>query len=475
MSNVFEDWMEIGVQAQFAALWADNAAGALELVPANAATFIAKTITILNDDATKPNVTAPAGKLTVAADAISKVAAKKDLYLQIVGLWHTFAKKRDATGSDSTKDDTFHIKANGDVVIQNKAGDVIATAQSHATITDSDFQRCHDMRDNNTRNSCVKYLAFVAGVGQATNRKVPAFTDLGKINDGQGPDLHAQVAHAYAVLKRVNWYARPHTESNKDFAYTFDDFSVEERKETSLQGSLKYMIDTAPKTVNDWIVDATTWSAAVADDKLSDLGRLVKECYTLVNANPNVKKAVVDQQRFSEVKTRPTGLSRMSSLAGPMRTLHGMYAAPGHSSHVLLPAMMGAGQVGGGASTAAGLRSKLDGLLPVLAQNNKRLSAETFAAFTRKLNTLEAYEKDVQDFMHRLRNVDTDKLNTVASPVVNDTDIVAFEKKSQAVTRATAVLSNALGNIAHYGRPIIIQNVAAPAAPTAAASGHYTL
>ena len=499
MSNVFESWITEGAQRNFTAAWnvLDGSStkvqidAALALTTGDAARFINTTSDVLWGR-NKQNVDVTTGvsiTLIMAADAngagsqlalwrqeLQTPDKKLALYNQIVGLWHTFARGHSPSaaghGASATGDDTFKILANGDVVIQDKAGKVIATAQSRSTITESDFQNCHNMKTDSTKESCVKYLAFVAGVGTATDRVALDFKDLGMVTDNQPADLHAQVAHAYAVLKRVNWYA--HTGSEDAFAYTFEDFSVEERKEPSLQKALGYMLN--PAALGSFGADLTGWASAVKDTNLTNLGKLVKACYTLVNNNPAIKNAIVEQQRFSPAKVRTVGpLARMTSLKGPMRTLHGMYAAPGHSSHVLLPAMMGAGQVGGGSSTAAGLRAKLDGLLPVLAQNNKRLSAESFAAFTKKLNTLEAYEKDVQDFMHRLRNVDTDKLNTVASPVVNDTDIVAFEKKSQAVTRATAVLSNALGNIAHYGRPIIIQNVAAPAAPTAASSGQYTL
>jgi hypothetical protein len=470
MSNVFESWMLNGVQAQFETLWRTDATGALKIVPTDAAAFISKTISVL-DSNTKVVLSAAQQLVPTRGTTNAALVADAALYDQIVGLWHTFSRNRStdaAPAASATSGDTFKILANGDVVIQDKDGKTVATAQSRSTITESDFQKCHDMKTG-TKESCVKYLAFVAGVGTDTNRVSLDFSDLGKTKDGEPADLHVQVAHAYAVLKRVNWYA--HTGSEDAFAYTFEDFSVEERKESSLQSALQYML--VAGTAAPFGANPTDWAAAVADMQLSRLGRLVKACYKLVNANPAIKNAIVEQQRFSPTKVRSTGpLARMTSLKGPMRTLHGMYAAPGHSSHVLMP-MLGAGQVGGGSSTAAGLRAKLDGLLPVLAQNNKRLSAETFAAFTRKLNTLETYEKEVQEFMGRLRNVSSADLNSITSAVVSDTDLAAFDKKSQAVTRTTAVLSNALGNIAHYGRPIIIQNVAAPAAP--AAASHYTL
>ena len=472
MSNVFEDWMKTGAQASFATQWATNAVGALALIPNDAAEFIGKSIVIL-DTNSKIIVNAQKTLVPTRPTYTNEVlVTDRTLYDQIVGLWHTYSRNR-STGTtptvSATSGDTFTIKSNGDVVVLDKEGKELAVSKSRDSIGEADFEKCHAMKEPTAKTSCVKYLSFVTGVGQETNRPVLDFENLGRVTDDKEVDLHAQVAHAYAVLKRVNWYA--HTESNKNFAYTFEDFSVEERKEASLQGTLKYML--VADAAAPFGADAAAWSAAVTDMQLNRFGRLVKKCYTLVNDNPAIKNAIVEQQRFSPTKVRSTGpLARMASLKGPMRTLHGMYATPGHSSHVLMP-MTGAGQVGGGASTAAGLRAKLDGLLPVLAQNNKRLSAETFAAFTRKLNTLETYEKEVQEFMGRLRNVSSADLNSITSAVVSDTDLAAFDKKSQAVTRTTAVLSNALGNIAHYGRPIIIQNVAAPAAP--AAASHYTL
>jgi hypothetical protein len=158
--------------------------------------------------------------------------------LLIVDLWYQYYKGdvRDQLLLKPKTDIgnyTFTIKSNGDVIVKDSNQKELYVSEHKYAIGEVDQVYCAKHNNSDNAQACINYLAFISGIGDSDNRPTLNPDKLGLVMDDVGNGSindAAKVAHAYAILCRVNWRAYTKESKIANYVYTFKDFILEERR-----------------------------------------------------------------------------------------------------------------------------------------------------------------------------------------------------------------------------------------------------
>lgn len=371
----------------------------------------------------------------------------------VMQILHLISKHRAPVQPSTDGNMTFQIRANGDVVAMGKDNNgkdvVLATAYAHANINKEHFSYCDDSNrvDGAQKNACIENMKFIAGVyngkyNDANAGLLTAFmgynTELNTPNNKE-----SKVINSFAILRRIGWRAK----SDDSAVYTLADFSMDELKDATLRKTLNHMFNVRVADDDAWnAFTPDTWSAKVQEANLNDFGKLVKECIETVNKEPQILRAQIGHQRFSQnnnsgrvvrgrleaLKIRP---SYLDSISAHMRN---------QSSRV--PTIILSGGANSADATNA-LRHALDAAMANLERHGKRLSSDTYRKFMNKLDALAAAETDINDFLEHLNNYGNSDAAKAPGHSVTYDDIKNFQEKSKKAAETTWTLQTGIANI----------------------------
>jgi hypothetical protein len=393
----------------------------------------------------------------------------------ILGLYHQWDKGRNpfattvTTGTGSSGNFKFQIKANGDVEIRGLKGTddnaLLAISKSQITVDAEDYTLCKKHSIINSE-ACTKQLAFIAGVGgegvrENMSRGILRNLDLGSGADPNDKSEANKVANAYAILKRLKW--RAHADSNG--VYTFEQFVQDDRKLPETVALLRPMFVAAA----DVTVDQVTFDALVSTN-LTNLGILTKECIEIINQNKDIFKAQMDRQRFSTNPTR-TIVGRMNSIS-PTPLSYKMW---GGNDGTGVSVMLGSHVQSGGGNTHDAKARELDKYVAQLGASGKRLAPATYSKFKAKIAELKHAEEVVEKFILDLSKFNGNKgYADGTNPVIAEADIKEFNDKTQAVTKTALVLQAGMFSI-KAKLDHLHPNIAAALTGTASAPKSYIM